>query len=54
MWQNWGNVLLGLWFIASPWVFGFSANGGALWNSIVAGVLVAILAFLSARKGNQA
>ena len=39
------NVLLGIWLIVSPWVFGYSAAGGAaIWNSVVAGALIVILA----------
>jgi hypothetical protein len=38
------NVLLGLWVIISPWIFGLSGNMSALWNSIIVGVVVAILA----------
>lgn len=38
------NVLLGIWLIVSPWVFGYSAAGGAaIWNSVVAGALIVIL-----------
>ena len=25
-WQDWGNVILGLWMIASPWILGFAAS----------------------------
>lgn len=40
------NVLLGIWLIISPWVFGYAyASGNApLWNSVVVGALVLILA----------
>ena len=38
------NVLLGCWLIASPWIFSYSANSNAMWNSIVVGALVVLLA----------
>jgi len=25
-WQDWGNVVLGLWMVASPWILGFAAS----------------------------
>ncbi len=41
---SWANVLLGLWTIASPWIFGYTGNSSAFWNSIILGILVTILA----------
>lgn len=39
------NVLLGIWLIISPWVFGYASAGPAvMWNSVVVGALVLILA----------
>ncbi|HHY68474.1 MAG TPA: SPW repeat protein [Alicyclobacillus sp.] len=49
-WTAWLSALLGLWFIVSPWVFNFSQNVGAMWNSIIVGIVVAVL---SAYAGSQ-
>ena len=39
------NILLGIWLIISPWVFGYVSAGPApMWNSVVVGALVVILA----------
>jgi hypothetical protein len=39
------NVLLGIWLLVSPWLFGYSAVGlPAILNSVIVGALVAILA----------
>lgn len=39
------NILLGIWLVISPWIFGYAASGPApMWNSVVAGALVLILA----------
>ena len=46
-WRNWLAVLIGAWFILSPWIFGFSGHPGAVWTSIIFGsiqVLVSIWA----------
>ena len=37
------NVLLGIWFFVSPWVYGAAGKGNA-WNSWIVGALVVILA----------
>ncbi len=42
------NVVLGLWTIASPWIFGYAGGEPAMWNSIVVGIVVALLALWSA------
>jgi hypothetical protein len=41
---RWAHLLLGLWTIASPWVFDYFENDLAFWNSAVCGSLLALLA----------
>jgi hypothetical protein len=49
------NALLGLWLIASPWVYGYyhglSDSGAALWNSVILGIIIAIVAMLRLSMG---
>src|SRR6185437_2043739 len=42
------NLVLGLWTIASPWIFGYAAGEPAMWNSVAVGIAVTILAWWSA------
>jgi SPW repeat len=44
-WEEWLNLLLGFWLIASPWVLGF-VHTRAMHVSIALGVLVAFMAAL--------
>ena len=44
-WEEWANLLLGIWLIASPWALGF-AHTRAMHFSIGVGVTVAFLAAL--------
>jgi hypothetical protein len=44
-WEEWANVLLGLWLVASPWILGF-AHTRAMHLSIGLGMVVAFLAAL--------
>ena len=39
-WEEWVNVVLGLWLVVSPWLLGFAANVNAMWAHVVMGVLV--------------
>jgi predicted MFS family arabinose efflux permease len=46
-WEEWINVLLGLWLIVSPWALGFNTMPTPLWNQIIVGVLTGGLALWS-------
>ena len=42
------NLLLALWTVASPWVYQYVSNEGALLDNMIVGILVAALAIWSA------
>ena len=50
--ESWINAVLGLWLIAAPFILGYSAATAALWNSIIVGVVVAVLGAWSAIATN--
>lgn len=37
--------MLGMWLIVSPWILGFSGLNIVVWNVIIVGVLIVVLAF---------
>ncbi|WP_214473715.1 SPW repeat protein [Mesorhizobium sp. dw_380] len=43
VWEEWLNLVVGLWVLVSPWVLGFQATT-AMGVHVVIGVLVAVLA----------
>jgi heme/copper-type cytochrome/quinol oxidase subunit 3 len=43
VWEEWLNLIVGLWAVVSPWVLGFQGTT-ALTVHVVIGILVAILA----------
>ena len=45
VWEEWLNLIVGVWVLVSPWVLGF-AGTTAMHVHIVIGVIVAILAAL--------
>jgi hypothetical protein len=43
MWEEWVNVTLAAWLIASPFVLDYT-HAGATWNQVVVGMIVGCLA----------
>jgi SPW repeat len=43
-WEEWLNLLAGIWVVAAPWVIGFTAITYAMWAHVVLGLLVAAAA----------
>ena len=43
-WEEWLNLLAGIWVAVSPWVLGFAAVTSAMWVHVALGVLVAAAA----------
>lgn len=41
---DWINVLAGIWLIIAPFVLGYSVVTAALWNDIIVGIVVVVLA----------
>ena len=46
LWEEWTNLVVGLWLLISPFVLGFTADTAAMWNHIVVGVVVCLDAVL--------
>ena len=45
-WEEWINLVLGLWVLVSPWVLSFAAQTTARWAHVIVGLIVAVLAGL--------
>ena len=43
-WEEWTNVALGAWLFVSPWALGFSTSTVLMWNAVIAGALIVVLA----------
>ena len=47
-WQDWLNLLIGIWLFISPWVIGFAgADYGASWNAWILGVAVVVFSAIA-------
>ena len=42
-WEEWANLVLGLWLIISPWVLAFTGNAGASWTHLILGVIAVVM-----------
>jgi len=50
-WEEWTNLVLAAFLIASPWVLGFTEMPLVMWNAIIAGGIVAICAIWTLIQG---
>jgi hypothetical protein len=50
---SWANMVLGIWAFFSPWIYGYTANTGRFVNSLCVGVIVFVLAIVSARLASH-
>jgi SPW repeat-containing protein len=54
-WEEWVNLVLGAWLLVSPWLLGFRAVTGLMWNALLIGALVVACAgwVLSEEQGGK-
>lgn len=43
-WQDSLSLIVGVWLFFSPWVLGYSLLQGAMWNAVVFGLVIALMA----------
>lgn len=51
-WQDPINLVAGLWMIASPWVLAYQTQSQPMWNAVVLGALVAVVALSALFKAS--
>jgi hypothetical protein len=42
------NIIAGIWILISPWVYGYAVDTGGMWNSVIVGIVIAVLALIRA------
>jgi ABC-type molybdate transport system permease subunit len=47
-WQDWANLVLGLWLFVSPWALNYAEVQNAAWNAYVLGVAIVVFAAIAA------
>ena len=43
---NWVNVLFGIWVMISPFIVQFARLPAAMWNNVIVGIVIALLALI--------
>lgn len=57
IWEEWADIVLGLWLVASPWALGFASVSTAVWNVALCGaviILSAVWALYDTREAGHA
>ncbi|HXF65121.1 MAG TPA: SPW repeat protein [Burkholderiales bacterium] len=47
-WQDWVNLVLGLWLFVSPWALDYAALQSAAWNAYLVGAAIVVFAAIAA------
>jgi hypothetical protein len=42
------SIIAGIWILISPWVRGYAVDTGGMWNSVIVGIVIAVLALIRA------
>jgi hypothetical protein len=50
---SWINILLGIWVIISPFALGFGYVPRAMWNNVILGIVIAIVAIIRTSTSRQ-
>jgi hypothetical protein len=50
---SWVNFIVGLWVVITPWVYGYTFNIPAVWSDVIVGLMVALLALVSAISSRE-
>ena len=43
IWEEWINLVIGIWIFISPWILGFASSRTLLWNMLIVGAIVSVL-----------
>jgi hypothetical protein len=52
-WEEWTNVMVGIWLLVSPWILGFDGSQ-AMHIDLVIGTIVAVLATIELCSDHRA
>ena len=54
MWQNWTNIVLGIWLIIAAFIPTITASQGAsLWNALIVGIIALLVAIWAVLVNKQ-
>lgn len=53
IWEEWADIVLGLWLIISPWILGFGNVERAAWNVVLCGLVIMVSAAWAIRDARE-
>lgn len=53
LWEEWADIVIGLWLVVSPWVLQFAVSPLAKWNAVIAGLIIIVTAVWTLAEGRQ-
>jgi len=53
-WEEWLDIALGVWLVASPWILGFTYTQSAMWTAIACGIVIAAMGIWRSVEENGA
>lgn len=51
--MNWAMAVAGLWAVIAPFLLGYRSTSAALWNDLIVGIVIIVLAVVSALSENE-
>lgn len=48
-WEDWVNLVLGIWLFVSPWILGYAGIQGAAWNAYIMGIAIVVFTVFALR-----
>jgi hypothetical protein len=52
LWEEWANLLIGIWLIASPWMLHYVEKPLFVWNALICGIILIVLG-ISVLRGTK-
>ena len=43
IWEEWINMVIGIWLFISPWVLGFTEDMNAFWNMLIVSAIIVLM-----------
>jgi phosphoglycerol transferase MdoB-like AlkP superfamily enzyme len=53
LWEEWADIVIGLWLVVSPWVLQLTVSPLAKWNAVITGLIIIVTAAWTLAEGRQ-
>lgn len=53
LWEEWIDVILGVWLLISPWALRYTTQSILTWDAVITGLVIAVLAVWTLTSGRR-